>query len=609
MDGRLTSPPKGGGEDGQRTPERAWPGSDLMVSMVVDWIDAHPYQAELLTLTLEEMAGIPRDRVVVQCTDRVEEEVVAEFRARGHLVNVMTPYLDRTYCNKIAQLDYFLDDGGGGVGVLLLDLDVAALTPLGVEDPEVIFGKVVDGSNPRLATIQKVLASAGVDQPAVVPCDWEGRGETIATNLNGGVLYIPRRYIAGVRQEWRHWAEWLYGKPDVTDDPAALKHLDQLSFALALAAEGLPQGQLSSNWNFPGGHDRVPQLLNRAEPVRLLHYRSWCLDDGGLIRPAYRGTDVLERPVAQVNAIVGGRRMAFFERFRRDRAWETVASVPLLASDLFSPEFVAREVRAGCCRRLILHGGIPKTGTSSLQWHLAENREELSALGIWFPPPSFSPEPKHQPLSATLRKGDIAGFVAYVDKALRDMPDDTHTVIFTTEGIFNHWWDYPPEAKAALRAAGCTVRLRALPVAAGAGCVRYGPMGAVPAEPARGGPLGQCAGPRCLPRRGDGRRLVSSSSGLPRRRSGDGVAVRQGPGASVAVWGRHGAGILGRVRHRASARATKATQCVAWKTGCCVRTLRQPSFRRRTKPDASAPLCRMVGPSCWVMGRTHSGHG
>ena len=427
------------------------PSGGFMVSMVMDWLDAHPYQAEVLLTTLEGLGGAPRHRVVVQCTDRVPTDVVQEFRQRGHVVVIIEPYLDRTYCNKIAQLDHFLTPASfdvGTEGVLLLDLDIAVLGPLDIPDSEAVCGKVVDGPNPRLADIEQVFAKAGVALPEVIPSDWRERGETIATNLNGGVIYIPRRQVAVVRDRWRHWAAWMHADPEAL--PAARKHIDQVSFALTLAEGGIPWRHLPTHWNFPGGHNRTPSLVP-TESVRLLHYHSWGLDDAGLVKPTYSETPVLDEGVAQVNAIVTRQPMAFFERFRRDRAWEAVASVPLLASDLFSPDFVAREVRTGCRRRLILHGGAPKTGTSSLQWHLAENRDELAARGIWFPPPSLSSEPKHQPLSAALRKGDIAGFVAYVERALRDMPDDTHTVIFTTEGIFNHWWDYPADAKAALR--------------------------------------------------------------------------------------------------------------------------------------------------------------
>ena len=425
--------------------------SGFMVSMVVDWLDSHPLQAELLLTTLEEVGGIPRHRMVVQCTDRVPAEVVEGVRRRGHVVVVIEPYLDRTYCNKIVQLDHFLTPEGfdaGTEGVLLLDLDIAALERLDIPDPNVVQGKVVDGPNPPLAAIEAVFAKAGVPMPEVVACDWRERGQTIATNLNGGVLYIPRGQVAAVREAWRRWAEWLHEDSSALE--VARKHIDQVSFALTLASSGVPWRHLPTNWNFPGGHDRTPSL-DPSEPVRVLHYHSWGLTDTGLVAPTYAETSVLDEGVARVNHLISNRPMAFFERFRRDRALDAVSDVPLLEPGLFSPAFVQREADAGCRRRLVLHGGAPKTGTSSLQWHLAENREELAARGIWFPPPAFSPEPKHQPLSATLRRGDIAGFVRYVEAALGDMPDDMHTVILTTEGVFNHWWDYPPEAKGALR--------------------------------------------------------------------------------------------------------------------------------------------------------------
>ena len=93
----------------------------------------------------------------------------------------------------------------------------------------------------------------------------------------------------------------------------------------------------------------------------------------------------------------------------------------------------------------------PKTGTWSLQFHLGTHRRELMAEGWWFPAPSDTPEPKHQQVNALLRRDDPDGFVRYVESALADMPDDAHTVLLTTEGIFNHWWDYAPRAKGVLR--------------------------------------------------------------------------------------------------------------------------------------------------------------
>ena len=428
--------------------------SPLMVSMVVDWLDAHPYQAEILLLTLEEMAGVPRHRIVLQCTDRVPAEVVTEFRSRGHVVTIITPYLDRAYCNKIAQLDYFLDASvfdSDTEGVLLLDLDVVVLAPLQIANADVVWGKVVDAPSPQLEVVKSIFAKAKVPLPPIVPCDWKRLGQTVSTNLNGGVLYIPRGRISTVRQNWRHWAEWLHAHPTAFRHPIERKHIDQLSFALTLTSCAIPWRHFSSNWNFPGGRNRTPSQLNPSEPVRILHYHSWGLDNLGLVRPVFSATRALNDAVTRVNFIVSKRTMKFFERFRSDRALSAVGELPLLEPNLFTDEFVAREARVAFRRRLVLHGGMPKTGTSSLQWYLSENRPTLAASGFWYPASTYPLEPKHQPLSATLRTGDISGFARYVESALHDMPDNTHTVILSTEGISNHWWDYPPEGRSALR--------------------------------------------------------------------------------------------------------------------------------------------------------------
>ena len=102
-------------------------------------------------------------------------------------------------------------------------------------------------------------------------------------------------------------------------------------------------------------------------------------------------------------------------------------------------------------RRLILHGGTPKTGTSALQWCLDANRGVLAERGFWYPRPSSRREPKHQELIGALLAADEGRFAGCIESALREMPSDAHTVILSTEGIFNHWWDFPPAAKGMLR--------------------------------------------------------------------------------------------------------------------------------------------------------------
>ena len=60
-------------------------------SMVVDQAPLHPYQAGILLFTLEHFAGVPRESIVVQCTNRVSVEVRGTFEANGYAVSTARP--------------------------------------------------------------------------------------------------------------------------------------------------------------------------------------------------------------------------------------------------------------------------------------------------------------------------------------------------------------------------------------------------------------------------------------------------------------------------------------------------------------------------------------
>ena len=421
-------------------------------SMVVDDQPLHPYQAENLLFTLEKYGEVPRERIVVQCTDRVSERVRNEFARNHYTVTVISPYLDGKYCNKIAQLDYFAGDGlSRACGAILLDLDFLVLSPLDLVETDQVWGKIVDNVSPPLSVLERIFVEAGVDVPDIVPCDW-GTGDTIATNFNGGFLYVPRRFVSRMQAAWRKWAEFLHARPKLFDAPGHRVHTDQISFALALAAERIPFGHLPANWNFPLHNSNSPRSFKPESPVGGLHYHR-CLDAFGLVEPAFKDNSVIDKAVSRVNAAIGTRDASlFFDLYKRHLAEKAVARVPRAGKPLFSDTFIARTWHGNRKRRLILHAGTPKTGTTALQWHLASNRERLAELGFWYPAPSRDTrEPKHQQLVSLLRRGDTTAFRAYIEDALHDMPEDAHTVIFTTEGIFNHWWDYTPKARGLLR--------------------------------------------------------------------------------------------------------------------------------------------------------------
>ena len=358
---------------------------------------------------------------------------------------VIEPYLDEKYCNKIVQLDYFASRvAAGHEGVFLFDSDTVALSPLDVPDRDRIWGKIVDYRNPRLSTLKRLFSAAGVALPDIVRSDWDA-GDTIDANFNGGLLYIPMQAVGKLRAAWRRWAEFLFLHEELFPESSERDHIDQVSFAMALASEGFNYGHLPANWNYPCHEERpVPLSFRPEEDIRVLHYHQ-CLDTFGLIVPADSGNAECEAAVRRANAVIGeSRHSMFFARYKRSLATRAIADAAA------SPAFVQKE-REDARRRLILHGGTPKTGTSALQWCLDANREVLAQRGFWYPPSSNRREPKHQELIGALMAADQARFSGYLDSALSGMPPSTHTVILSTEGIFNHWWDYSLAAKRMLR--------------------------------------------------------------------------------------------------------------------------------------------------------------
>lgn len=100
-------------------------------------------------------------------------------------------------------------------------------------------------------------------------------------------------------------------------------------------------------------------------------------------------------------------------------------------------------------RRLIFHVGSPKTGTSSLQRYLTAARAELKSRGILYPATglSESTSSKHQWLVNALLANDERELDRRMHLIEEEAEDDIGTIILSTEGIFNHWWDFPSQSR------------------------------------------------------------------------------------------------------------------------------------------------------------------
>ena len=101
--------------------------------------------------------------------------------------------------------------------------------------------------------------------------------------------------------------------------------------------------------------------------------------------------------------------------------------------------------------KLILHVGTPKTGTTSVQVYLDKKQRKLRSKGILYPNRFHNPNaPKHQWFERNLVSGNIESLVENFEDILNHVEEHTHTILLSSEGIYNHWWDFPEASKALL---------------------------------------------------------------------------------------------------------------------------------------------------------------
>lgn len=105
--------------------------------------------------------------------------------------------------------------------------------------------------------------------------------------------------------------------------------------------------------------------------------------------------------------------------------------------------------------KLILHVGTPKTGTTSLQTYLDKKQRKLRGKGILYPHNLDKLQnhaaPKHQWFEKNLVTTNMNSFLENFKNIIAQVKDDTHTIILSSEGIYNYWWDFPVASKQVLK--------------------------------------------------------------------------------------------------------------------------------------------------------------
>lgn len=422
---------------------------NFLVSVVLDWVPDHPYKAQALLKTLQAFGVVGPERVLLHYVNRVSKETVETFRSMGCHCIAIEPYLDGTICNKLRQ--YRVPEhpaAASASGLLLLDLDMVVAAPLCIPNHQQVCGKIVDNSNPPFEVLESVFKHFNVKEERLIESDWS-TGPTYATNLNGGCIYIPMSLLTTLGKTTCNFAEQLFevrGK-----FPQQSFYIDQIAFSLALSKLKLPISYLTANSNFPTHHSLTPRTYEPSSPIRLVHYHN-NLDDFGFVSPALKHGGI-ENALESVNPLLEtSTNIEFYRLFKEQRANKRCQNLPGLHPQ---HDFVVRLQQLNNRRKglpkVIFHVGTLKTGTTSLQHLFNERREQFACQGVYYPSTRGAAEPKHQFLIEALLLNDTKSFASQLLELIEESPANTQSLIISTEGFSNHWWDFSSDCLAILK--------------------------------------------------------------------------------------------------------------------------------------------------------------
>lgn len=417
-----------------------------MISFIVDEIDLHYYQAELLLLSISKNTNyLPRD-IVVQCVNKIEPSFFNFLNDKGYQYNVISSFLDEKYCNKLQQLDFFIDKNVDGV--ILLDTDMFVVGDLSFIKGDKVIGKIVDAPNPPIDLLRGIYKEADLSSPSETTTDWElVENNTFDNNFNGGFYYVPKKHIKTVSDSWKEWGEWLYNKPELFNDKSKFIHVDQISFSLAIHSNKIEYQHLQANYNYPIHSSAKPSSFSENEDLKILHYHHKLDVFGCIESDSVTSKKVIKAINIANDIIVNNKEFTFLKKYKKSLI------SPFQKTEMVNTfEKRIKQMVEKSKINMILHAGTPKTGTTSLQFYLHNNKGLLLKEGYLYPEIDASFDvPKHQWLVACLLNNDFdLLFNKILDIHRNAVDKGANTIILSTEGIYNHWSDYSAEAKCIL---------------------------------------------------------------------------------------------------------------------------------------------------------------
>lgn len=333
------------------------------------------------------------------------------------------------YCNKLQQHAWLVENTEGPI--VLTDVDLFCLqSPADLVRPGMVRAKIVDIPNPDEAALEELLRLSGLPPQALdaAPSLTPGR-RTHRLNCNGGLYVLDREMLARLWRPWRKWALFCLERTELLGRYHV--HADQLGFMLAMIETGLPFDPLPMAANFPTHFSpRIYEGLGAVRPLCLHYHRRQ--DASGRLLPT--GAEAVDAAIARANAVL--------DRARREREPGPQRTDPE-TSAAEAPS--AAPASAPARRKLVLHVGLPKTGSSALQSWLHRHGPALRAHGLVYPDDIPAGEDRHQWLVPALRRNALdrlAGLLAAAEDG---------TMLLSSEGLSNHLDDFSPDALAAFR--------------------------------------------------------------------------------------------------------------------------------------------------------------
>jgi len=420
------------------------------LSFVVDNLPLHYYQAELLLFSIKKFTSFNKNNIVIHCTTRVTQEFLSFLKEDGYTYKIIEPFLDGKYCNKLQQLNSFIhlteDDS-----VFLIDTDTFFLNNPIVESSSLIGGKVVDAPNPPLRVLKSIFDTANIPYPPIVPSDWIMKNsDTFECNFNGGFYYIPGKDIDKVNSIWRKWATWLYEKPTLFETKAQRIHVDQVSFTMMIQDAQFEYQVLISNNNCPIHYNLKQRLFDEEKEVSLIHYHR-SLNCFGFLESNLLISPIVTKAIEKINSTIREKEeLFFFKNFNKSLFPSTISTEKSQQFEERLSLLIDDRLKN---KEIIFHAGTPKTGTTTLQFLFDEKHNDLLEEGILYPKHYIGTyAPKHQWLVPLLRKNDFDKLLIYLERVFIDAKKHNVKKIFlSTEGIYNHWWDFSSEAKEVLK--------------------------------------------------------------------------------------------------------------------------------------------------------------